>query len=411
MDIKITPAKLSGRVTAPPSKSVAHRMLICAALSEGESTVRNLFPSKDITATIACLSALGAEIEYDGRTALVRGIKNASRRARLDCNESGSTLRFLIPVSCALGTISEFTGAGRLPERPITPYLECLPKHGAGFDYKSTMPFTVSGKLSAGVYEIGGDISSQFITGLLLALPLLDGDSELRLTTPLQSKPYVDITIGALEQFGVKITQNGNDYMVKGGQKFSPCDVTVEGDYSQAAFFEVANALGADIEIQGLLENSYQGDKKIIEICQKVLYNNNGGLKPFSVDAADIPDLVPVLAVLGSFCEGTSYITNAARLRIKESDRLKTTANLINNLGGNVTELSDGLEITGVKKLSGGSADGCNDHRIVMSAAVCAAGLDGEIECSDALSINKSYPEFFNDYNSIGGRANVLDIR
>lgn len=403
MDIKITPAKLSGRVTAPPSKSVAHRMLICAALSEGESTVRNLFPSKDITATIACLSALGAEIEYDGRTALVRGIKNVSRRARLDCNESGSTLRFLIPVSCALGTISEFTGAGRLPERPITPYLECLPKHGAVFDYKNTMPFTVSGKLSAGVYEIGGDISSQFITGLLLALPLLDGDSELRLTTPLQSKPYVDITIGALEQFGVKITQNGNDYMVKGGQRFSPCDVTVEGDYSQAAFFEVANALGADIEIQGLLENSYQGDKKIIEICQKVLYNNNGGLNPFSVDAADIPDLVPVLAVLGSFCEGTSYITNAARLRIKESDRLHAMAVSLNSLGGRVREFDDGLEIEGVGKLAGGVVPDFNDHRIPMAMSVAAMKSEGDVIICGAQSVSKSYPDYWEVYKSIGG--------
>lgn len=403
MNIKIEPTLLSGEVTAPPSKSVAHRMLICAAFAKGESIVRNLYPSKDITATISCLKALGADIRFEGNTAYVNGITEPRENAVLDCCESGSTLRFLIPAACALGVNAEFIGSGRLPERPITPYLECLPKQGIKFDYNNTMPFSVSGKLKAGRFEIRGDISSQFITGLLLSLPLLEGDSELVITSPLQSKPYVDITVGALEKFGVKIRQSGDTYYIKGSQSFVPCDVAVEGDHSQAAFFEVANALGADIDIKGTDENSYQGDKKIIEICRHMVYNKNGGLKPFEVDVSDIPDLVPILAVLGSFCEGTSLITNAARLRIKESDRLHAMAVSLNAVGGKVEELDDGLKIEGVRSLTGGIVPDFNDHRIPMAMSVAAMRSTGAVTILGAGSVAKSYPDYWEVYKSLGG--------
>ncbi|MBR1750234.1 MAG: 3-phosphoshikimate 1-carboxyvinyltransferase [Ruminococcus sp.] len=403
MDIIITPTHLSGSVTAPPSKSAAHRLLLCAALSKGESVVKNIYPSKDILATIGCLEALGARIELKGDTAYVRGIEDTPDECVLDCNESGSTLRFMIPVACALGCKATFIGRGRLPERPITPYLDELPKHGAVIEYNGTMPFTVGGKLTSGRYEIRGDISSQFITGLLYGLIFTEGDSELVMTTPLQSRPYVDMTCDALSRFGADIRKNGDIYYIKGGCRLTPQNFTVEGDYSQAAFFEVADALGCDIDIKGLNVNSYQGDKKIVEIISEIVYNNKKGLKPFDVDVSDIPDLVPILAVLGSFCEGTSYIRNAARLRIKECDRLHAMAVSLNACGGKVTEKEDELVIEGVKALTGGEVPDFNDHRIPMAMSIAAVRSEKPVIIRGAQSVSKSYPDFWEVYKDIGG--------
>ena len=403
MDIKITPKKLSGRVTAPPSKSVAHRLLICAALAKGESVIKNISSSKDMQATVSCLKALGAQIELKGDTAYINGIDKPSETATLDCFESGSTLRFLIPVACALGVRAEFVGSGRLPQRPITPYLETLPSHGAEFDYDNTMPFTVSGRLTSGRYEIRGDVSSQFITGLLLALPLCEGDSEIVITTALESKPYIDITIGAMEQFGVKVGQKDNTFIIKGGQSYKPQSLAVEGDHSQAAFFEVGNALGADIEILGLNVNSYQGDKKIIEIIREIVYNSSDRLFPFEADVSDIPDLVPILAVLASFCDGKSRIYNAGRLRIKECDRLSAMAQSLNACGGKVTETPDELIIEGVGSLKGGEVPDFNDHRIPMAMSIAAMRSDAPVIIRGAQSVAKSYPDFWEVYKSLGG--------
>ncbi len=408
MDISVTPAILSGSISAPPSKSVAHRLLICAALSEGQSVIKNIYPSKDILATIACLKALGAHIELKDGTASVTGIEKASAECVLDCNESGSTLRFLIPVACALGAGAVFTGKGRLPERPITPYLDELPKHGVRIDYNGTMPFSLGGKLTPGRYEVRGDISSQFITGLLFGLSLLDGDSELVITTPLQSKPYVDITIDALDRFGVSVKCNDNVYYIKGGRHFKPCELEVEGDYSQAAFFEAANALGCNIDIKGLNVNSYQGDKKIVEIISDIVYNDSRGMKPFDADVSDIPDLVPILAVLGCFCEGTSYIRNAARLRIKECDRLHAMAVSLNACGGKVTEKEDSLIIEGVGSLKGGEVPDFNDHRIPMAMAIAAVRSESPVIIRGAQSVSKSYPDFWEVYEDIGGIIEVM---
>ncbi len=408
MDIKITPTKLKGTVHIPSSKSMTHRMIICAALADGKSEISNISFSKDIYATIDAMKALGADISVIGNTVTVNGIKNKSASADIDCCESGSTLRFLIPISCALGTKATYFGQGRLPERPITPYLRELTKNGITFEYNNTMPFVCQGQLNSGRYELEGDISSQFITGLLFALPILEGDSEIIMTSPLESKPYADMTIKCLESFGVIVSETENGYFIKGNQSYKAQNMPVEGDYSQAAFFFVANMLGSDIEILNLDSHSFQGDKKIVEIIENLCYNENEPIG-FNVNASDIPDLVPILGVLGTFCKNRSVITGAKRLKIKESDRLKTTSNAINNLGGKIEVTDDGLNINHAI-LTGGTVDSCGDHRIAMSAAIAATVCSEPVIIKNAESIEKSYPDFFRDYVNLGGKTDVITL-
>lgn len=415
MDIKITPAMLSGTVTIPPSKSVAHRLIISAALAKGTSEISNIYPSKDIIATIEAMKALGAEITLDGDRAIIKGIENPPEKAEIDCNESGSTMRFIIPVACALGVECTFKGKGKLPERPITPYLREFPKHGIEFDFTgakegNSLPCTVKGKLTSGRFEIEGNISSQFITGLIFALTVLDNGGEIALTSHLESKPYVDITVDCLKQFGGEITEDDTGYALKGSQSLSACNVKTEGDYSQAAFFKVANSLGSNIILNGLNVKSSQGDKKIIEICDKIVYNKNGILNPFEIDCSDIPDLVPILTVLASFCKGKSVIYNVARLRIKESDRLQAISSCLNSIGGKVTAFDDKLVIEGVESLNGGEAESFNDHRIAMSMAVAALKCKEPLTIRDAKCVEKSYPNFWEDYKALGGRINVINM-
>lgn len=408
MDIKITPKKLRGKVTVPSSKSVAHRMIIAASLADGKSTITNLSPSVDILTTMNCMRELGAKIDFEGDTAVIEGIKrtkNVPDKAVLDCHESGSTLRFLIPVACALGVNAEFLGSGALPKRPITAFLDELPKHGVKYDLSKaedgyTLPCNFFGKAISGEYKIDGGVSSQFVTGLMFQLPLLVGDSEIVLTSPLQSKPYVDITIGVLRNFGCEISETERGYFVKGDQSLKPFSGAVEGDYSQAAFFRVANSLGSELEILGLTENSLQGDKKIMKICDS--FDQSGG-EPFEIDCSDIPDLVPVLTVLACFAKGTSRLTNVARLRLKESDRLSVTAECLNSIGGKVTVHEDSLEIVGVSSLKGGEISGHNDHRIPMSMAVAATMCEEPLIIRGAECVSKSFPNFFEVYRSIGG--------
>ena len=410
MDIKITPKKLCGEVTVPPSKSVAHRMIIAAALADGTSTISNLYPSVDILATMDCMRALGAKIDFNGDKAVIKGIKKIPEKAVLDCHESGSTLRFLIPVACAFGVNAEFVGSGKLPERPITPFVEEFPKHGITFDFSKaangcTLPCTVSGKLTSGMFEIDGGLSSQFITGLLFALPMLDGDSELVLTSKLNSKPYIDITLDVLRSFGCGINEIDNQYHIKGDQRLKPFTGSVEGDYSQAAFFYTANALGSVLDIKGLNRNSFQGDKEIVRICETFV--SSGG-QPFEIDGSDIPDIVPILSVLACFAKGTSKITNIARLRFKESDRLNVTAECLNALGGKVTVHEDSLEIEGVGALMGGEIDGHNDHRIPMSMAIAATMCEKPLIIRGAECVRKSFPDFFDVYRALGGEFEII---
>lgn len=409
MNVKITHGKLVGTVTVPPSKSVAHRMIIAAALAKGKSVITNLYPSVDILATIDAMRALGADIAFKNNTAVINGFKNIPEKALVDCCESGSTMRFIIPIACALGVNATFIGRGKLPERPITPFLEEFPKHGITFDYHNTMPFSVCGKLTPGKFYISGSLSSQFITGLLLALPILEGDSEIILTSKLNSKPYVDITVGCLRDFGCEITETEQGYYIKGGQKLTPFSGAVEGDYSQSAFWEVANVLGSDIDIQGLNVNSFQGDKKIVEICREIVYNENGILSPFEIDCSDIPDLVPILTVLASFCNGKSRITNVARLRFKECDRLAAMTDCLNRVGGKVKAYDDSLEIEGVSSLKGGEIQSYNDHRIAMAMSIAATRCEQPLTVLGAECVRKSYPDFWEVYRSLDGIAEVTD--
>lgn len=421
-DVKFSPFVPKGTVNVPPSKSDVHRAIICAAMANGVSRISPVALSNDIKATIGCIKALGADAVLENNVLTVDGTNMyKNKTALLDCGESGSTLRFFIPIAAVGNINATFVGKGKLPQRPIGIFTEALPKAGTVCKTEGGLPLEIKGQLKSGIFKIPGNVSSQFITGLLLALPILEGDSEIVLTSPLESVGYIAMTIRTMKQFGVNIQATEKGWHIKGGQSYKTCDYTTDGDWSQAAFFMVLGAVSGKVTVKGVAKDSTQGDKKCAEILArfgaKVTQLDNevtvekGELKAITIDASQIPDLVPVLSVCAAFAEGTTKIINAERLRIKECDRLKATAELLNNLGGKVKELSDGLEITGVSSLKGGNVNGYNDHRIVMSAAVCAARSDEDITATFAMSINKSYPDFYIDYNSIGGKANVLDLR
>lgn len=421
MNVTMKPFQANGTVFAPPSKSDAHRAIICAALSGGVCTIAPIALSDDIRATIGCVEALGATSKIENKTLTIDGTGVFSNKtAILDCGESGSTLRFMIPVAAAGGVEATFLGRGRLPERPIGVYTEALPEKGVTVDTEGGLPLKISGQLKSGVYRVPGSVSSQFITGLLFALPLLKGDSDIILTSPIQSAGYINMTIRTMAKFGVEVDILDNGWHIRGRQHYVPSDYTTDGDWSQAAFFLVAGAVSGDVEVLNANIDSAQGDRRIAALLREFgaeviqdgdrLRVKRSQMTAIDIDASQIPDLVPVLAVCACFASGVTRITNAERLRIKESDRLKTTAQLINSLGGKVRELPDGLEITGVGKLYGGFAEGCGDHRIVMSAAVCASGAAEKIKCTDAMSINKSYPDFFEDYAKIGGTAELSEV-
>ncbi|MGN0657394.1 MAG: 3-phosphoshikimate 1-carboxyvinyltransferase [Ruminiclostridium sp.] len=403
MNIKITPTFLKGKILVPPSKSISHRALIAAALADGESRIYNLLDCVDTVATIEALTALGAEIHREGSCTIVKGISAPAKTADIDCRESGSTLRFILPVAAALGCNASFSGRANLPNRPITPYFTEFEKHGVNFLTK-TMPYNIEGRLSGGVYEIAGNISSQFITGFLFALSLLEEDSVIKITSPLESKPYVDLTIDAMKAFGVEVTEKDSAYEIKGGQKYKPCEYTVEADMSQAAFFCVAKAIGGSPEILGLNPDSRQGDREILRITEE--FERTG--KAFDYNASQTPDLVPILAVLGCFGEGTTYIRGCERLRIKESDRLAVISGELNKLGAKIRIVDDSLVIEGVKELHGGECDSWTDHRIPMSIAVASQRCTGPVIINGAECVSKSYPNFFEDFRMLGGIADVI---
>lgn len=413
-DITLSPSALSGTVTVPPSKSDVHRAIICASLAKGKSAISPIELSKDINATIGCAKALGAEISLEGKTLTIDGSAMFSgKSARLDCCESGSTLRFFIPVAALGGVEAEFTGSGLLPQRPIGVYLDCLPENGVKCETEGGLPLKISGQLKAGEFSLPGNISSQFITGLLFALPLLPGDSRISLTSPLESSGYVDMTINTIKRFGVEIIKTPQGYEIPGGQSYSPTDYICEGDWSQAAFFMAGGALSGEVRIEGLNLSSAQGDMECIELFKRfgaVVEVGEGSvtvrksqLYGIKIDARQIPDLVPILAVTAAFAEGETVIFGAERLKFKECDRLTAIAQGINNLGGRVEITPDGLIINGMPKLSGGRAEGFNDHRIVMSLSVAALRCQGDTVITDRESINKSYPSYFDEYSKLGG--------
>ena len=417
MNIVIEPSPLKGEIAAIPSKSVAHRMLICAALADGPTTLRIPKTSDDIDATADCLRALGAAITVNNEDYIVEPIAQIENIPLLDCGESGSTLRFLLPVAAAAADRCRFDGHGRLPERPLSDLTDAMKEHGVSFDGEK-LPFTIGGRLRGGIYRLPGNVSSQYITGLLLALPLCEEDSVIELTTALESASYIDITLSVLKTFGITVHCERNRYIIPGKQVFrSPGTLPVEGDWSNAAFFLTAAALNNDITMTGLNPNSAQGDRKIIALLEQlgaVTQKDNGRLtlrsdelKGCTIDIQDTPDLLPVLSVAAAFAQGKTTFINAARLRLKESDRLASSAAMIENLGGRAEVGEDELTVYGTG-LIGGTVESCNDHRIAMSAAVAATRCSKPVTILHAEAVKKSYPGFYNDYNKTGGKAHVL---
>ena len=486
MNVRITPRRLSGSVTPPGSKSMAHRLLIAAALASGESVIEGVAPSEnpeavepsenaqavtvaqdaglsespegvapsedipterltrpcrpplggdvavrrqrgeDIEATLRCLAALGASWDVWNNAYRVTGIganpalfkmykqvvarlaasprtpDNLSEQAlpRFDCGESGSTLRFMIPIALAVTGGGVFTGHGRLMERPLTPYWTLFDEKGISYE-RNGNALTVRGTLTPGLYRLPGDVSSQFFTGLLFALPLLDGESVLESATPLQSAPYVRMTLDALSLAGVRIDADADRFTVR-GQPYRAFRAAVETDWSQAAFWYAANFLGADVDIQGLNPDSAQGDKIIASLCERM--RRDGEL---SLDMSDCPDLLPPLAVMSAVRHGLTRFVNAGRLRMKESDRLSTVARMLRAFGIDTEEGADFLNVTG-GTLRGGVADGANDHRIVMAAAVAASVCAEGVTITGADAVRKSYPDFWEQYQSLGGEIRIL---
>ncbi len=398
--VVIVPKKLSGSLTVPPSKSAAHRFLICASLSSGESRIENVDLSQDISATISAARALGCEMtETENGFLCKRGEACFEEEALIDCAESGSTLRFFIPIALAFGGRFRFAGRGRLLERPLDSYFDICREQGIHVE-KEGNGILFCGKLSGGTYRLPGNVSSQYVSGLLFALPLLSEDSKIVITSPLESAGYVDMTLSALSAFGVCVeNKNYQEFVIRGGQSYKPCQMAVEGDYSQAAFYLVANALGSDVRLLGLDENSLQGDKAITEIIKSM----GKPLSARTIDVSGIPDLVPVLAVLATQAEGETKLINAARLRIKESDRLATITQELTKMGADIKELSDALIIRGKTNLRGAVCDAHNDHRIAMAVAIAATVAEGEVTISGADCVKKSYGKFWDDYQMLGG--------
>ena len=398
MNIKVEKSKTSGKINAIASKSFAHRILICDFLSGNELRKEfNSFTSKDILATYNCLSD-------------IKGGKKI-----LDCDESGSTLRFLLPLCAGLGGEFTFLGRGRLLARPNTELLLTLSKAGIKFEENKDY-IKICGKLIAGEFEIKGDISSQYVSGLIMALATLDSDSKIILTTPLSSKPYVDITLSVLKRYGVNVEITEYGYYIKGAQKFKG-HIDAEGDWSNMAFYLVLGAINNGITVQGLNLESVQGDKAILEILKKANAKIDAGenqitvcksqLKGFTMDANNYPDLVPICAVLGAVASGKTIIHNIERLKIKESDRVFSTIEMLKSFGIKAEEKESSIMIYG-GKAKGGVISSFNDHRIVMASAILASVACGESKILDAGAVDKSYPTFFTDYNSVGGKASEL---
>ncbi len=426
--------RLRGRLRAPASKSEAHRALITASLaylyggSKNPRRVRCTDLNRDIEATVACLTSLGATLERLGEGYLVTPITAIPPRAEMDCGESGSTLRFLLPVCCALGShptapagfTCVITCHGRLPERPLSPLYEELIAHGAYLSPKGSNPLVVQGKLSAGDYRVDGGVSSQFISGLLLALPLLEEDSTLTVTGKRESVPYIEMTLDAISRVTSSVSGTMPSFTVA-GRKTAPAVPADEdypvvgGDWSGAAFFLTAGVLGEEdrtVTITGLERHTRQGDRAILEVLRAMggrIGEDKQGypiaypsrLQGCVIDATQIPDLVPILAVAASVAEGETHIKGASRLRLKESDRLKTVSDMITALGGDITEEEDGLIIRGVPRLTGGVVQAAGDHRIAMSAAVAATVCRREVVIIGAEAVAKSYPTFWEEFERL----------
>ena len=415
MDIQFNNSSVKPSVRAISSKSEAHRALICAALSDGETKIICTDTNADIDATASCLNALGAEIRRTSNGFEVKPISALTSKAELDCNESGSTLRFLLPLCASLGADCSFIMRGRLASRPLSPLYELLESNGVKLTEQGKSPLDISGKLSAGNYSVAANISSQYISGLLFALSVAEGDSTLTLEGKIESAPYIFITVNTLLAFGADLSfdPERNTFNIKGKKTlYSPKAFTVGGDWSNAAFYLVAGAIGKNpVTLQNLDLQSAQGDRAILDVLKKMgadiqVSDNQVTVSPSKlhgtdIDAADIPDLVPILSVAASVADGETRIYNAARLRLKESDRIESVCSCLSSLGANIRPTEDGMIICGQPTLTGGEVDSFNDHRIAMSASIASLVCTNTVKISRFEAINKSYPSFLDGFETI----------
>ncbi|MEA4847901.1 MAG: 3-phosphoshikimate 1-carboxyvinyltransferase [Clostridiaceae bacterium] len=422
-EVIIYPGSLEGEVLIPASKSISQRAVICAGLSEGISTINNIGTSEDIETICEAMKSLGVTIERSGSSLKIEGnTALALENQLIDCHESGSVLRFLIPIAALTGKSVVFSGKGRLIERPLTPYFDIFDKQGIKYEASGgKLPLHINGRLSPGEFMLKGNISSQFISGLMFALPLMESDSQITVTTELESKPYVDLTMKVLEDFSIDIDNHGyRDFHIKGKQKYRARDYNIEGDFSQAAFWLAAGALGSRVRCKGLDMDSLQGDKQVVEIIRsmggRITAENDSvtalpaGTKGMLIDVSQCPDLVPIIAVLGALSEGRTEIVKAKRLRLKESDRLKAISSELGKLGAFIEEGQEGLVIYGRKSLKGGRVDSWNDHRIAMALAIAATRCKEPVIIDGASSVKKSYPDFWGHYKALGGNINERDM-
>ena len=418
MKVLIRPKKLSGKIDVVPSKSYSHRAIIAASLAEGTSVIKNVMFSNDIIRTIECCKAFGAEITEFDNYLVIKGTSNIKRINNvIDAGESGSTIRFMIPIMLVNGEPMEFKGQNHLNKRPLDSYFEIFDKLGIKYSHPQDayMPLHTFGFLKATTYEIRGDVSSQFITGLLFALPLIDGDSIIKITTKLESKSYIDLTLDILNKFNIKITNNNyEEFLIKGNQKYKPFDYTVEGDFSQAAFFLVMGTLGNDISLGCMNLDSLQGDRKILDDIVSLggeIISSGNTIKAVSkkltgnvIDFSNSPDLGPVLSILASVCSGETSFINAKRLRIKECDRITCVKEELLKLGAIVSEALEEMYFKGVETLHGSlELSSHNDHRIAMALAVASTIVSSPIMIDGAESVKKSYPHFWDDFKKLGG--------
>lgn len=397
MKRKISKGIATGRITAPPSKSVAHRLLICGALANGKSVIEGISQSKDMEATLDCIKALGVDFLKIEDTVSINGISSHGNYV-FNCHESGSTLRFFIPIALLSGRTCTFVGSERLMARGIEVYEEFFGRQGISC-IKESGKITLSGKLHPDVFSLRGDVSSQYISGLLFALPLLDGDSVINITTELESAPYIDITIECLKKFGIEVVKGNTSYYIRGQQKYKPCIQTVEGDYSNAAFLDGFNLLGGNVSVLGLNESSCQGDKIFRDYYEKI---KNG--TPV-LDISSCPDLGPVLFALASVNKGATFL-GTKRLKIKESDRCEAMKNELSKFGVEMQIFENSVTVSDGAQAPSGELFGHNDHRIVMALTLLLSRFGGVIDGCEAVS--KSYPDFFERISVLGIESEIV---
>ena len=400
-------------IYVPSSKSYIHRYIISASLAKGKSKISNVSMSNDIDATLSCVEKLGAGYRLNGDTIEISGGLEFGKDVTLNCGESASTMRFMVPVSIAKKNKVRLTGTSTLLKRPLNVYTEIFDKFGVSYDYKPGEYIDIDGQMPCGEIEVAGNISSQFITGLLYTLPTLSGDSVLKITSNPESQPYIDITLDVLDKSGIEIEKiNNTQYNIKGNQKYTSRDFVAEGDYSQAAFFLVAGMFVGGIRLHNLGSKTRQGDSAIVDLLKAmggkiyfdgdVLIAEKSHLKAIGeIDAKEFPDIVPVLSLACSLAEGKTVIKNIERLRIKECDRVEATVDMITRFGADITSTDSEIIINGKGKLHPAEIDTFNDHRIAMTAAVASLVCDGDVVIQNPKCVNKSYPRFFDDFGKL----------